>query len=45
MGILGVAFFTVALSRAPADEAKGHPLPGVSQEKPGTTVEEPPAAR
>jgi hypothetical protein len=45
MGILGVAFFTVALIRAPADEAKGRALLGVSQEKPGASVEEASAAR
>jgi uncharacterized membrane protein len=40
LGIVGVAFFTVALARAPADEAKGRPLPGVIQEKPAASAEE-----
>lgn len=44
LGIVGVAFFTVALIRAPADEAKGRPLHGVGQEKPATSAEEAPAA-
>ncbi len=40
LGIVGVAFFTVALIRAPADEAKGRPLPGVGQDKPVTSTEQ-----
>jgi hypothetical protein len=44
LGIVGVTFFTVALLRAPADEAKGRPLPGVVPEKPATSTEEGSAA-
>ena len=42
LGTVGAAFFTVALIRAPADEAKGRPLPGITQEKPGGSAEETP---